>query len=174
MHAFEREIGEVIVDCLALPEPLGTDFDPQANLFETLGLDSIDALEIVMALKRRYGVDFAAEDDRNQHIFANIRTLAAHVEAHRPAPVSDARAEMLAKISTAFVEMFELEEGKVTEDAHLVDDLELDSIDALDMMAKLQEFVGRRVPESKIAEIRTVREVVDLCIQMQSEGATAS
>ena len=50
-----------------------------------LGLDSIDVLEIALALSRRYGVEIRADDAANPQIFATLRTLAAHVAEHRSA-----------------------------------------------------------------------------------------
>ncbi|GGG46760.1 acyl carrier protein [Caldovatus sediminis] len=60
------------------------EIDPEAPLFnEGLGLDSIDALEIALAISRRYGFQLRSDDERNHRIFASLRALAAHVEKHR-------------------------------------------------------------------------------------------
>ena len=79
----EREIAVMIVGALDLdmaPEGI----DPQAPLFnDGLGLDSIDALEISLEIAKRYGVEIKAEDERNEHIFASLRDLAAYVNQHR-------------------------------------------------------------------------------------------
>ena len=79
----EREIAVTIVGALDLdiaPEEI----DPQAPLFnDGLGLDSIDALEISLEIAKRYGVEIKAEDERNEHIFASLRDLAAYVNQHR-------------------------------------------------------------------------------------------
>jgi acyl carrier protein len=68
-----------------LPRPLPASFGPASNLFETFSLDSVDALEIVMALKRRYGVEFSQEDERNRTIFESVGSIAAYVESKRQA-----------------------------------------------------------------------------------------
>jgi acyl carrier protein len=58
--------------------------DAAAPLFEGgLGLDSIDALEIAIALDKRYGVKMRAEDEDARAAFASVRTLAEYVTAHR-------------------------------------------------------------------------------------------
>lgn len=82
MDAFELEVLTVIQDALMIPE-IPPSFTPETNLFETFGLDSVDALEIVMAIKRHYGVTFTPEDEKNQQIFMNLRSLAAHVASRR-------------------------------------------------------------------------------------------
>ena len=72
------------------------------------------------------------------------------------------RDEILLKVQEIMVEMFEIDAGDVSLDAHLVDDLDLDSIDAIDMVLKLQEITGERVPEEQLKAIRTVADIVDL------------
>jgi acyl carrier protein len=84
MSEFESEVLAVIQDALMLAEIPST-FTADADLFGTFGLDSVDALEIVMALKRRYGVEFSAEDEKNKAVFRSLRELAAHVASRRPA-----------------------------------------------------------------------------------------
>ena len=70
--------------------------------------------------------------------------------------------EVFGRVRDTMVELFELDAGSVTLDAHLIDDLDLDSIDAIDMAARLQELTGRRVPEDALKAIRTISDVVDL------------
>ena len=87
---FERELADLIVEALALPGMRGADIAPDAALFgDGLGLDSIDALEIAVAIAQRYGVQLRAEDEETKSIFANLRSLAQHVESRRTAPRAD-------------------------------------------------------------------------------------
>ena len=80
MEALEQELKELIVECLMLDDVLATQIESTAPLFvEGLGLDSIDALELAMAIERRFGVKFSADDDRNREIFASVKNLAAYV-----------------------------------------------------------------------------------------------
>ncbi len=79
--------------------------------------------------------------------------------------------EIERKIVTMMVETFELDEGAVTRDARLYEDLELDSIDALDMVVKLQELMHRRVTEDEMRGLRTVGDVVDLVVRQQDAPA---
>ena len=80
MEALEQELKQLIVESLMLDDVLATEIESSAPLFvEGLGLDSIDALELAMAIERRFGVKFSPDDDRNREIFANVKNLAAYV-----------------------------------------------------------------------------------------------
>lgn len=72
-----------MVDALQLeigPEEI----QPEAPLFnEGLGLDSIDALELALAISREYGFELKSDDERNGQIFASLRSLARHIRTHR-------------------------------------------------------------------------------------------
>lgn len=79
----ERALAELIVSSLQLELAAG-EIEPGAPLFsDGLGLDSIDALELALAISRGYGFDLRSDDERNQRIFASLRSLSAHVEANR-------------------------------------------------------------------------------------------
>ncbi len=79
-EALETEIKELIVEALMLEDVEPADIDAEAPLFvEGLGLDSIDALELAIAIDRKYGVKIKAEDEGTRDIFRCVRTLAAHV-----------------------------------------------------------------------------------------------
>ncbi len=83
--------------------------------------------------------------------------------------------EVLARVREILAEMFEIDPAKVTLDAHLVNDLDLDSIDAIDMVVKLQELTGKRVEEELLRKVRTVGDVVDLVhAQLVARAATAA
>ena len=67
-----REIKELIIEALMLQDMSPDDIDEQAPLLvEGLGLDSIDVLELAMAINKRYGVKTKADDSQNRHIFAH-------------------------------------------------------------------------------------------------------
>ncbi len=76
------------------------------------------------------------------------------------------REEILSRVSRNLVEMFNLDAGKVTLEARLVEDLDLDSIDAIDLAAKLQELTGKRLAEDDLRQIRKVSDVVDIIAKM--------
>ena len=79
----EAALAALIVSSLQLE--IGPDaIEPEERLFgEGLGLDSIDALELALAISRTYGFELRSDDERNHRIFASLRSLSSHVEAHR-------------------------------------------------------------------------------------------
>ncbi len=82
----EQEISRLIIETLALEDVSPGDIEPEEPLFvEGLGLDSIDALELAMALEERYGVKIGDDPELNQRIFASLRSLAAFVDESRAA-----------------------------------------------------------------------------------------
>ena len=86
MDPLEQEIAQLIIECTGLEEMRPEDIDPVAPLFvEGLGLDSIDALEIGVALAKRYGVKLTADNENNRRHFANVRALASFVASQRGA-----------------------------------------------------------------------------------------
>ena len=81
--ALESEIAALIVEALNLEQEPGT-IEPEAPLFgEGLGLDSIDALELAVALSQQYGFQLRADDENNKKIFSSLRELSVYVEANR-------------------------------------------------------------------------------------------
>jgi acyl carrier protein len=81
--ALESEIAALIVEALNLEQEPGS-IEPEAPLFgEGLGLDSIDALELAVALSQQYGFQLRADDENNKKIFSSLRELSAYVEANR-------------------------------------------------------------------------------------------
>ena len=81
----EHELAVLLVEALNL-EVAPADIVPTAPLYgEGLGLDSIDILEVALEVSRRYGFQLRSDDERNQQIFASLRSLAAHVEQNRAA-----------------------------------------------------------------------------------------
>lgn len=82
--ALEREVAELIVECLQLEDIAPQDIQPTEALFrDGLGLDSIDALEIAVAISRKYGFELRSDNERNVEIFASLRALSAHVAQNR-------------------------------------------------------------------------------------------
>ena len=79
--------------------------------------------------------------------------------------------EIFVHVRGAMVELLELQPSDVTLESHLIDDLDLDSIDAIDMAARLQQLTGRRVPEDALKSIRTVGDIVELVRTQLAEPA---
>lgn len=82
MEDLEMEIKELIVTSLSLEDIDPADIDSTEPLFvKGLGLDSLDALELGLALKDRYGVVLSADSEQNRQHFASVRALGAFVAA---------------------------------------------------------------------------------------------
>jgi acyl carrier protein len=80
----ELEIADLLVEVLNL-DLAGSAIDPQAPLFgeQGLGLDSIDVLEMAVAISSRYGFQLRSDDPENERIFASLRSLSTHVARQR-------------------------------------------------------------------------------------------
>lgn len=84
MLELEREIGSLIIETLNLEEVVAEDIDPEAPLFrEGLGLDSIDALEMSLAISTSYGAQVRADDVDVSEVFSSLRALTAFVQENR-------------------------------------------------------------------------------------------
>ena len=82
--AAERELAQLLVESLNLEDIEAGAIDPEAPLFNTgLGLDSIDALELALAISKHYGFQLRSDNDENRRIFASLRALSAHVETSK-------------------------------------------------------------------------------------------
>ena len=77
------ELKEKIIEALNLEEMTPEDIDTDAPLFgEGLGLDSIDALELIVLMEKEYGIKLANPAE-GKEIFKSIRTIAEYVSSHR-------------------------------------------------------------------------------------------
>ena len=84
MPVLEDEVKQLIIDALQLEDVTPQDIDADAPLFnEGLGLDSIDALELGVAIRKKYNVKLSADSDDTRRHFASVRALAAMIEAAR-------------------------------------------------------------------------------------------
>jgi acyl carrier protein len=82
----QEEIKKLIIDTLSLEEVKPEDIDVAAPLFvDGLGLDSIDALELGLALQKKYGIKLSADSEETKKHFQSVNALATMVETHRAA-----------------------------------------------------------------------------------------
>ena len=84
------------------------------------------------------------------------------------------REQIFRSVRDMMAETFELDLDRITLEARLYEDLDLDSIDALDMVVKLQEIIHRRVDESELRSLRTVGDVVEMVAAASAPGAAPS
>jgi acyl carrier protein len=85
MDSLKLEIKQLLIEALDLEDMRPEDIDDDAPLFDTdgVGLDSIDALEIGIVLRKRYALTIAANDERTREHFRSINTLAALVQSQQ-------------------------------------------------------------------------------------------
>ena len=80
----EHELAALLVTSLNLESTSAADIDPDAPLFGAgLGLDSIDALELALAISKTYGFQLRSDSEDNKRVFASLRALSAHIEQQR-------------------------------------------------------------------------------------------
>ncbi|MEE8263867.1 MAG: phosphopantetheine-binding protein [Gammaproteobacteria bacterium] len=81
--SLEKEVAALIVQTLNL-EVDPAEIEPAAPLFgEGLGLDSIDALELALAISKKYGFQLRSDEPDNTQIFSSLRALSSHIDAKR-------------------------------------------------------------------------------------------
>jgi acyl carrier protein len=74
------------------------------------------------------------------------------------------REEIFAKLAEYLEELFEIPRDQITPEAKLFEELDLDSIDAVDLVVRLQDLTGRRIKPEEFKSVRTVGDVVD-CVE---------
>ena len=79
----EEEVAALVAEAVNL-EKSAKELDPDIPLFgDGLGLDSIDVLEIALAVSKKYGFQLRSDDPDNRRIFSSLRSLSAHIAQHR-------------------------------------------------------------------------------------------
>ena len=76
------------------------------------------------------------------------------------------RDDIESTLTGILVEMFEVEPREVTCEAHLFDDLDIDSIDAVDLIVRLKEYTSAEIDPERAKSVRTVGDVVDLVAEL--------
>lgn len=79
--------------------------------------------------------------------------------------------EILAKLQQFLMELFEIPADQVKLDSELAEDLGLDSIDAVDLILKLQEFTGQKVSSEQFRSVRNVSDVIDQVHELLTQAA---
>ncbi|OCG46918.1 acyl carrier protein [Gilliamella sp. Choc5-1] len=84
MQKLHNEIKTIIIDTLNLEDITPDDIETQAPLFgDGLGLDSIDALELGLAIKNQYGIVLSSESDETKKAFYSVETLANFISSQQ-------------------------------------------------------------------------------------------
>ena len=79
------------------------------------------------------------------------------------------REEILSQVSRELQSLFELSEDEITLQARLYEDLDLDSIDAVDLIVRLQEVTKKRIRPDQFKTVRTVSDIVDAVEELVSD-----
>ena len=80
----ELALAELLIEILNLEDIEAHEIEPEEPLFgDGLGLDSIDALEIALAIAQQHNVEMKAEDEVTKQAFATLRSLSTFVEEHK-------------------------------------------------------------------------------------------
>lgn len=69
--------------------------------------------------------------------------------------------EIYTELKNVLVELFELDESDIKPDSHLYDDLDIDSIDAVDLVVKLKELTGKKIRPEDFKSVRTIQDIVN-------------
>lgn len=76
------------------------------------------------------------------------------------APYTTEQTEIFSRLSELLANEFDIDPAAITADAKLSEDLDIDSIDAIDMIVRLKEITGKKVPPERFQEVRTVGDIV--------------
>lgn len=84
----EQELAAILIQALDLDDIEPADIKPEAPLFgfdteDSLGLDSIDALEIALAISKHFNVQLKSDDENNKAVFSNLRSLSDYIQNSR-------------------------------------------------------------------------------------------
>ena len=164
METLENQIRSLIIESLNLEGMSPEEIADDTPLFgeEGLGLDSIDALELGMAVKKRFGVNLSGTTEENRSRFASVKTLADYIRTQKPEEVTETLAHL-----------FEADPESIKPEARLAEDLELDSIDAIDLIVHMQKKTGERFRPEDFQHVKTVQDVVDTLVRLTSDDKAA-
>ncbi|OJT18122.1 acyl carrier protein [Archangium sp. Cb G35] len=81
--------------------------------------------------------------------------------------------QLFERLSAILQETFDIEPARITPEARLHDDLDIDSIDAIDLLVQLKPVAGKRVPPEVFKSVRTLQDVVDALHELLDESAAA-
>ena len=84
------------------------------------------------------------------------------------------REDVLARLADDMAPLFETPREKVVPEARLAEDLDLDSIDAVDLVVKLRQMTGRRIKPEDYKTVRTVGDVIDRVMDLLAENETGT
>ena len=81
--------------------------------------------------------------------------------------------DIFEKMKDILVETFELDPSRIKPESLLLDDLDLDSIDAVDLIVKLQQLTGKKINPETFKQVRTIQDVVDAIHSLVEDGGAS-
>lgn len=78
--------------------------------------------------------------------------------------------QVLAEVTAALVELFEIDAARVTPETRLYEDLEIDSIDAIDLIDRLRQVTGQKIPAERFRSVRSIGDLVDTVHELVTEA----
>jgi acyl carrier protein len=78
--------------------------------------------------------------------------------------------EIYQKITAVLEDLFEIDPQQVSLESHLYTDLDIDSIDAVDLVVELKKITGKKIKPDDFKSVRTVQDVVDAVVKLLNEG----
>lgn len=100
-----------------------------------------------------------------ESLINQLASPAVTADSQRP---SYSRSELLEHIRQTLAELFQLPRERITLEARLFDDLEIDSIDVVDLMEEIRQFTGKKVTVEDFRTVRTVSDLVDVLQRLHS------
>ena len=88
--------------------------------------------------------------------------------------MSHSKEEIFDHTKSLMVELFEVEESKINLKSNLYEDLDIDSIDAVDLMVELKNFTGIKIEQEAFREVKTMEDVVRVVYSMVNQPAVAT
>ena len=125
-----------------------------------------------MVLEERCRIVMSQDSDEDRSRLASVRSLESSLPsiARRREAVRVTKEEIFERVRTILVDSFELDLRSVHPTAHLMDDLDLDSIDAIDLAVAIESETGLDVSETELRNLRIVQDAVDLIHRRLGEG----
>ena len=153
MEELIKELKQEIIEALNLEEMTPDDIDENDALFgDGLGLDSIDALELIVLLEKKYGIKLS-DPAKGKEIFKSVSTIADYVDKNKKKikKIKKTMEELIKELKQEIIEALNLEEMTPDDidenDALFGDGLGLDSIDALELIVLLEKKYGIKLSD---------------------------
>ena len=80
--------------------------------------------------------------------------------------MSKNKQEVIGHIKKVLVELFELDEAEIVEDAQLYEDLDIDSIDTIDLLIELKKYVDKEIDAEAFVDSRTIGDIADVIVKL--------